>query len=51
MANASKAIDAISYGVPTDEFHRISHVKTAKEVWTILETTYEGTKKIKDATL
>ncbi|XP_075653161.1 uncharacterized protein LOC142623604 [Castanea sativa] len=31
----------------TDEFHRISHVKTAKEAWMILETTYEGTKKFK----
>jgi len=26
-------------------------VKTAKEVWTILETTYEGTKKVKDTKL
>ena len=26
-------------------------MKTAKEVWTILETTYEGTKKVKDAML
>ena len=34
-----------------DEFHRISHVKTAKEAWTILETTYEGTKKVKDMKL
>ena len=42
----SKAINAIFYGVTTDEFHRISHVKTTKEEWTILETTYEGTKKV-----
>ena len=35
----------------TDEFHRISHVNTAKEAWTILETTYEGTKKVKDIML
>ena len=26
-------------------------MKAAKEVWTILETTYEGTKKVKDAML
>ena len=52
LANAnSKAINAIFYGVPTDEFHRISHVKTAKKAWTILETTYEGTKKVKDTKL
>ena len=49
LANAnSKAINAIFCGVSTDEFHRISHVETAKEAWTILETTYEGTKKVKD---
>ena len=52
MANAnSKAINAIFYGVSIDEFHRISHVKTAKEAWTILETTYEGIKKVKDIKL
>ena len=42
---------AIFCGVSTDEFHRILHVKTAKEAWTILETTYEGTKKVKDTKL
>ena len=52
MANAnSKAINAIFCGVFTDEFHRISHVKTAKEAWIILETTYERTKKVKDTKL
>ena len=49
LANAnSKVINAIFCGGSTDEFHRISHVKTTKEAWTILETTYEGTKKVKD---
>ena len=53
LANAnSKAINAIFCCVSTNEFHRISHVDTAKEAWTILEmilkTTYEGTKKVKD---
>ena len=42
---------AIFCGVSTDEFHKILHVKTAKEAWTILETTYEGTKKVKDTKL
>ena len=52
LANAnSKAINAIFCGVSTDEFHRILHVKTAKEAWMILETTYEGTKKVKDTKL
>ena len=41
LVNAnSKAINAIFCGVSIDEFHRISHVKAAKEVWTIFETTY-----------
>ena len=52
LANAnSKAINAIFYGVSTDEFHNISHVKTTKEAWTILKITYEGTKKVKDSKL
>ena len=52
LANANnKAINAIFCGVSTDEFHKILHVKTAKEAWTILETTYKGTKKVKDTKL
>ena len=35
----------------TVEFHRISHVDIAKESWTVLETTYKGTKKVKDTKL
>ena len=34
-----------------DEFHRISHITIAKEAWQILETSYEGTKKVKDTKL
>ena len=33
------------------EFHRISHITVAKEAWQILETTYKGTKKVKDIKL
>ena len=52
LANGnSKAINAIFCGESPDEFHRISHVETAKEAWIILETTYEGTKKVKDTKL
>ena len=52
LANAnSKAINAIFCGVSPDEFHRISQVETAMEAWTILEMTYEGTKKVKDTKL
>ena len=52
FANANnKAINAIFCDVSTDEFHRMSHVGTAKEAWTILKTTYKGTKKVKDTKL
>ena len=51
-ANAnSKALNAIFCGVSPEEFHRISHITIAKEAWEILETTYEGTKKVKDTKL
>ena len=51
-ANAnSKFLNAIFYGVSPEEFHRISHITVAKEAWEILETTYEGTKKVKDTKL
>ena len=51
-ANAnSKVLNTIFYGVSPDEFHRISHITIAKEAWEILETTYEGTKKVKDTKL
>ena len=38
-------------GMSPDEFHQISHITVAKEAWQILETTYEGTKKVKDTKL
>ena len=44
----NKALNAIFCGVSPDEFHRISHISIAKEAWQILETMYEGTKKVKD---
>ena len=47
----SKVLNAIFCSVSPDEFHRISHVTIAKESWEILETTYEGTKKVKDTKL
>ena len=34
-----------------DEFHQISHITITKEAWQILETTYKGTKKVKDTKL
>ena len=47
----SKALNAIFYGASPDEYHRISHITVTKEAWEILETTYEGTKKVKDTKL
>ena len=38
-------------GVSPDEFHQISHITIAKEAWQILETMYEGVKKVKDTKL
>ena len=37
--------------VSPNEFHKISHITVPKEAWEILETTYEGTKKVKDTKL
>ena len=52
VSNAnSKALNAIFCGVSPDEFHQILHITIAKEAWQILETTYEGTKKVKDTKL
>ena len=52
VSNAnSKALNAIFCGVSPNEFHWISHMTVAKEAWQILETTYEGTKKVKDTKL
>ena len=34
-------------GVTNEEFKKILSTEVAKEAWTILETTYEGTKVVK----
>ena len=47
----SKVLNVIFCGVSLAEFHWISHIIIAKEAWQILETTYEGTKKVKDTKL
>ena len=47
----SKTLNAIFCGVSPDEFHKISHDIIAKEALQILETTYEGTKKVKETKL
>ena len=47
----SRALDALFNAVTNEEFKNISSIETAKEAWTILQTTYEGTKAIKDSKL
>ena len=47
----NKALNAIFNVVTNEEFKKISSTKIAKEVWTILQMTYEGTKAIKDSKL
>ena len=43
----SRALNALFCGVTNEKFKKISSTEVAKEAWTILETTYEGTKAIK----
>ena len=45
----SRALNALFSAVTNEEFKKISSTETAKEAWTILQTTYEGTKAIKDS--
>ena len=47
----SKALNALFSVVMNEEFKKISSIETIKEAWTILQTTYEGTKAIKDSKL
>ena len=47
----SRALNALFSAVTNEEFKKISSTKTAKEAWTILQTTYEGTKAVKDSEL
>ena len=47
----SRALNALFSAVTNEEFKKISSTKTLQEVWTILQTTYEGTKVVKDSKL
>ena len=40
----NRALNALFIRVTNEEFKKISSIEVAKEAWTILETTYEGTK-------
>ena len=47
----SRALNAIFSAVTNEKFKKISSTKITKEVWTIIQTTYEGTKHVKDSKL
>ena len=47
----NRALNALFSVVTNEEFKKISSTETAKEVWTILQTTYERTKVVKDSNL
>ena len=47
----SRALNALFSAVTNEEFKKISFTEIAKEAWTILQTTYEGTKAVKDSKL
>ena len=47
----SRALNVLFSVVTNEEFKKISSTETSKEAWTILQTTYEGTKAVKDSKL
>ena len=47
----SRALNALFSAVTNEEFKKISSIETAKEAWTILQTTYKRTKAVEDSKL
>ena len=47
----SRALNALFSAFTNKEFKKIFSTETTKEAWTILQTTYEGTKVVKDSKL
>ena len=47
----NRALNALFSVVTNEEFKKISSTETTKEAWTIFQTTYEGTKAVKDSKL
>ena len=45
----SRALNPLFSAVTNEEFKKISSIETAKEAWNILQTTYEGTKAVKNS--
>ena len=47
----SRALNTLFSVVTNEEFKKISSTNNAKEVWTILQKTYKGTKVVKNSKL
>ena len=47
----SRVLNSLFSAVTNKEFKKISSTETTKKAWTILQTTYEGTKVVKDSKL
>ena len=47
----NRAFNALFSAVTNEEFKKISFTETTMKAWTILQTTYEGTKVVKDSKL
>ena len=47
----NKALNALFSAVTNEEFKKISSIEITKEAWTIFQTTYEGTKAVKNSKL
>ena len=47
----SRALNALFNAITNEEFKKISSTEIAKEARTILQTTYEGIKAVKDSKL
>ena len=45
----SRVLNVLFSAITNDEFKKISFTEIAKEVWTILQITYEGTKAVNDS--
>ena len=44
-------MNALFSAITNEQFKKISFTEIAKEAWIILQTTYEGTKAVKDLKL
>ena len=47
----NRALNALFSAVTNKEFKKISSTETTKKAWTVLQTTYEGTKAVNDSKL